>query len=210
MSAGMQSLCTSTGHTGCQAGRADALTQRLSLQERRLRSENMRLRRELAQARAGKQSQASAIPTGGPPSPSASGAPLLPPARSLHMRPCSHKSSVPKVGWPVARAWDFQHFRAMCFCDASHSHLAAASSMPWSPLPVAAEHALMECCSGRAGPAGSRWQAAASVQEQAQLAPPLQIPDLNFTVVQLFCVGRALCCNVVRMPIHGEERHIRA
>lgn len=35
------------------------------------------------------------------------------------------------------------------------------------------------------------------MQEQAQLAPPLQIPDLNFTVDQLFCVGRALCCNTV-------------
>ena len=54
----------------------------------------------------------------------------------------------------------------------------------------------MDCCSGRAGPAGSRWRAAASVQEQAQLAPPLQIPDLNFTVDQLFCVGGALCCTL--------------
>ena len=49
---------------------------------------------------------------------------------------------------------------------------------------------LMACCAGRAAPAGGRWQAAASAQEQAQLAPPLQIPDLNFTVDQFFCVGR--------------------
>ena len=34
------------------------------------------------------------------------------------------------------------------------------------------------------------------MQEQAQLAPPLQIPDLNFTVDQLFCVGRVLCCHI--------------
>ncbi len=37
--------------------------------------------------------------------------------------------------------------------------------------------------------AGSRWQAAASAQEQSQIAPPVPIPDLNFLVDQLFCVG---------------------
>ena len=93
-------LCTRTGHTSCQGDRADALTQGLCVQERRLRSENMRLRRELAQARAGKPTQASASPAGGPPSPSASGTPLLTPCQVTAHQHAVKGTKMPDPGGP--------------------------------------------------------------------------------------------------------------
>ena len=96
----------------------------------------MRLRRELAQARAGKPSQASAPPAGGPPSPTASGAPFLAPCQvAAHetMQPWKQLDESWRTLWPLAEARG-SHLLALCLYDNLYTilHIAAASSMPWS------------------------------------------------------------------------------
>ena len=95
------------------------------------------------------------------------------------------------------------HLAALCLSDKlCKSHTPQQQAACLEAHRQAAEDALTNCCSGRTGLAGSRRQSAASLQERAQLAPPLQIPDLNFTVDQFFCVGRAPCGN----PLWCHER----
>ena len=132
----------------------------------------MRLRRELAQAKSERPDQDASAAAGSSP-PSGQCLPYLWAGKDM-----------------LSTSWLYcaDDIWSSVFACAFGSCLTLAG-LYWS------EHAALPGQAGSLG-AGRRWQAAASVQEHGQLAPPVPVPDLNFAVDQFFAVGEARlqCC----------------